>query len=150
MLVENTGDLLSEGQLRPPTQDLGVAKTNVSQQDTTPSMDALYEAYIAHAGENVVAWLTQVRGGSIVLSNAVARCARLDLDRAVLRLSAVAGHASQLMPPPAHRKASRRERQGALRAGLQEERTSSLARILGCCMAGYRLPSKLLGPETTR
>ena len=80
-------------------------------------MDTAFDAYLDGAGEEVAAWLANIKGGSTVVCNrgakdTAASCVRIALERA----AAVAGHASQLAPPKPHRKAARRERQQALRA----------------------------------
>ena len=131
VLLWTHGDLL----LEETVADVGVAGGRGSsgsggdQQPDPPrhdyeasssALDAAFAAYLDGAGEEVAAWLSNVKGGSHVLRNRGAHGPATVFDddhtrRVIERAAGVAGHASQLAPPKPHRKAARRERQQALR-----------------------------------
>ena len=99
-LVWTHGDLLLED----------AANFGAGQLDEA-ALETAYEAYLATAGETLTTWLSNIKGGSIVLSNRGDKSAGLELARFVERAWAVSGLASQLAPPKGHRKLRRRQRQ---------------------------------------
>ena len=98
-LVWTHGDLLlEEANLDPGAMDAAV-------------LDSAYADYLASAGETLTIWLSNVKGGSLVLSNRGEKAAGVELRRLVERAWDVSGRASQLAPPKPHRKTARRQRQ---------------------------------------
>jgi hypothetical protein len=84
--------------------------------DPASSPGAPLDAYLASAGDEVRAFLSRVKGASVVLSNPehAFEHARLDpshLARVVQSAAAVAGPAAHLAPPKRRGKTARRERQ---------------------------------------
>ena len=73
-------------------------------------------AYLSGASEDVSSWLGKLKGGSLCVRNRHGDLSTIQLERVAERALAVAGRASQLAPPKAHRKAGRRERQRAMLA----------------------------------
>ena len=98
-LVWTHGDLLlEEAQVAPDQSDEAALQT-------------AYATYLASAGETLSTWLSNIKGGSLVLSNRGDKASGGELRRLVERAWAVSGRASQLAPPKPHRKVARRQRQ---------------------------------------
>ena len=92
--------------------DLLLEEANIDPGATDEAaVDIAYAAYLASAGETLTTWLSNVKGGSLVLSNRGEKAAGVELRRLVDRAWEVSGRASQLAPPKPHRKTARRQRQ---------------------------------------